>query len=413
MSITGPAAASAAASVGQRLVQSARRRTRPPSRASSSSRLAARPANVAEALVVADTEQLHDPGRDGVAARRHGDPPAVGAAVRARGARCTAARRRGAAAARRVSAYTDGSGPISWNIVSSRLMSTTWPRPLCRATIVANAAASPVASSVRAIGGSSGWPSGSPLIADSPDIASAIVANPGRSAYGPSWPKPDTRVTTRRGLRACSTSGPRPRRSSAPGPEVLDEHVGVVGEAQHQLEAGRVLEVDDDRALVAVGQLPPQPLAVALVAPRHVAQAVAAGALDLDHVGAEVGEVAGAVGPGDDRRQVERRGRSASGTASCCHETASMMMRLVGAGAELGGVAAVEGEQLVVRAELDDAPAVEHGDAVGVADRRQAVGDDERGAAEQGASRVPPGPGSRCRCRGGSSPRRGSSPPGP
>ena len=61
----------------------------------------------------------------------------------------------------------------------------TCPMPLCRATIVANAAARPVTSSVSAIGGSSGWPSGSPLIAANPDIASAIVANPGRSAYGP------------------------------------------------------------------------------------------------------------------------------------------------------------------------------------------------------------------------------------
>ena len=51
-----------------------------------------------------------------------------------------------------------------------------------------------------------------------------------------------------------------------PGPEVLDEHVGVVDEAQHEVAIGVVLEVGDDRALVAVGQLPPQPLAVALVA---------------------------------------------------------------------------------------------------------------------------------------------------
>ena len=53
------------------------------------------------------------------------------------------------------------------------------------------------------------------------------------------------------------------------------------------------------------------------------------------------------------------------------------------AGAQLGGVEAVAGDQLVVRADLGDAPAVEHGDAVGVADRRQAVGDDDRRAAQQ------------------------------
>ena len=52
--------------------------------------------------------------------------------------------------------------------------------------MVANAATKPVTSSVSAIGGSSGCPSGSPLIAAKPDIASAMVANPGRWAYGPS-----------------------------------------------------------------------------------------------------------------------------------------------------------------------------------------------------------------------------------
>ena len=51
----------------------------------------------------------------------------------------------------------------------------TCPTPECSATIVANAAARPVTSSVSAIGGSSGCPSGSPLSEARPDIASAIV----------------------------------------------------------------------------------------------------------------------------------------------------------------------------------------------------------------------------------------------
>ena len=106
-----------------------------------------------------------------------------------------------------------------WNIVSSRLASTTWPTPEWSATIVANAAASPVTSSVSAIGGGSGWPSGLPLSATRPDIASAIVANPARDAYGPSWPNPEIRVMTSFGLRARRTSGPSPSRSSVPGRE--------------------------------------------------------------------------------------------------------------------------------------------------------------------------------------------------
>ena len=49
---------------------------------------------------------------------------------------------------------------------------------------------------------------------------------------------------------------------------------------------------------------------------------------------------------------------------------------LVGHAVEVG-VAAAEGEQVVVLALLDDAAVLEHDDAVGVADGREAVGDDE------------------------------------
>src|SRR5215216_3195563 len=44
------------------------------------------------------------------------------------------------------------------------------------------------------------------------------------------------------------------------------------------------------------------------------------------------------------------------------------------------GVLAARGEQLLVRAALDDAPLVEDADEVRVADGRDAVRDDERGA---------------------------------
>ena len=52
--------------------------------------------------------------------------------------------------------------------------------------MVAKAAVIPVTSSVSAIAGNIGGPSGSPLTAASPAIDSAIDANPGRDAYGPS-----------------------------------------------------------------------------------------------------------------------------------------------------------------------------------------------------------------------------------
>ena len=46
----------------------------------------------------------------------------------------------------------------------------------------AKAPANAVTSSVSAIGGSSGPPSGSPLMAANPDMASAMVAKPARPA---------------------------------------------------------------------------------------------------------------------------------------------------------------------------------------------------------------------------------------
>ncbi|CAB4596445.1 unannotated protein [freshwater metagenome] len=51
--------------------------------------------------------------------------------------------------------------------------------------MVANAATSPVTSSVSAMGGNIGSPPGMPVIDARPDIASAMVAKPGRRAYGP------------------------------------------------------------------------------------------------------------------------------------------------------------------------------------------------------------------------------------
>ncbi len=182
---------------------------------------------------------------------------------------------------------------------------------------MANAAASPVTSSVRAIGGGSGGPSGAPFSAANPDIPSATVAKPGRFAYGPSWPKPVTRVITSRGLRSSNVRGREAEALERAGPEVLDEHVGVVDERQQHVAVGVVLEVEDDRALVAIDELPPQAFAVARVAPCQAAEGVAVGALDLDDVGAEVGEVASAVGTGEHGRQVEdaQRRRAAAGMA--------------------------------------------------------------------------------------------------
>ena len=187
-------------------------------------------------------------------------------------------------------------------------MSTTWPSPVRSrwrsATITVNAPASAVTSSVSAIGGSSGAPSGSPLIAANPLIASAIVAKPGRPAYGPSWPKPVTRRMTSPGFRSSSSTGSSPSRSSVPGRKFSIEHVGRVDQPAHRVEPGLGLEVQHRGPLAPAEQLPHEGLAVAGIDPAHAPGAVAGRALDLDHVGAEVGQIAGHSGPRQHGRHV-------------------------------------------------------------------------------------------------------------
>ena len=78
--------------------------------------------------------------------------------------------------------------------------------------------------------------------------------------------------------------------------EVLDQHVGARGELLHQALAFGGLEVELDRALAAVGAMEIGGAEVAAVGRRHERRAPAAGvvagalALDLDHVGAEIGQ---------------------------------------------------------------------------------------------------------------------------
>ena len=80
------------------------------------------------------------------------------------------------------------------------------------------------------------------------------------------------------------------------GPEVLDDHVGAGGELLEDLDAARVLEVERHRPLVAV-----QVLEVELVA-REVFLLLG---LDLDDVGAHLGELADAGGTGSRAGEVD------------------------------------------------------------------------------------------------------------
>ena len=97
--------------------------------------------------------------------------------------------------------------------------------------------------------------------------------------------------------------------------EVLDKDVGTRGEALQGLLAALALQIDGDRALVAVvveegGGQP----AGAVAAGAHVI--AAARDLDLDHVGALVGKDHGREGSGDHRGQVD----DANAVKGSCHD---------------------------------------------------------------------------------------------
>ena len=95
--------------------------------------------------------------------------------------------------------------------------------------------------------------------------------------------------------------GPEAHLLQRAGAKVLDEHVGRGDEPQQRILGGGVAQVEHERALVARVGLPVQ--REAGVAP--VAQRIARRRLDLDHVGAEVGELQRQHVAGDQARQIE------------------------------------------------------------------------------------------------------------
>ena len=95
---------------------------------------------------------------------------------------------------------------------------------------------------------------------------------------------------TRRGLRSRSVVAVEAPRGHQAGAEGLDQHVGALAERARELAVAVVREVERDRALVAVE---PEVVGRIVAVPRRAPGArvvAAAGALDLDHVGAEVAE---------------------------------------------------------------------------------------------------------------------------
>ncbi len=88
------------------------------------------------------------------------------------------------------------------------------------------------------------------------------------------------------------------------GAEILDQHVGLVEEPLEDGAVGLGLEVERDRLLAAVdrGEIGRFAVAEGTVFARVVALARR---LDLDHARAHLGHQHGAIGPGEDARQID------------------------------------------------------------------------------------------------------------
>ena len=91
------------------------------------------------------------------------------------------------------------------------------------------------------------------------------------------------------------------------GPEVLDHDVGLLEQLLEDLAVGVVLEVERDAFLAAIDRGEVGRLAVD-ERPIGAGVVAALGRLDLDHPRAHLGHQQGAVGAGEDARQVDDDG---------------------------------------------------------------------------------------------------------
>ena len=117
-----------------------------------------------------------------------------------------------------------------------------------------------------------------------------------------------------------------------PGREVFHDDVGLGGEGADALRAGGIGHVEDAGALVGVEvEKEAGALVVRLVAGEgtEAAEGVALGRLDLEHVGAVVGEQLGRVGTGDLTGEIED---ADSSERSCHGMPRAHDTRLAGAG---------------------------------------------------------------------------------
>ncbi len=127
-----------------------------------------------------------------------------------------------------------------------------------------------------------------------------------RARYGPVCPYPEIDPTIRRGLRARSTSQPKPSLSSTPGRKFSTT---ISARSTNARNAGTILcrlQIQRDRAFVPVPDH--ERRALAFHERRHAARIITGPRLlDLDHVGAVIGQHHGAIRSRQMRGQVQHQ----------------------------------------------------------------------------------------------------------
>ena len=193
-------------------------------------------------------------------------------------------------------------------IGSSSGRSITWPlppllRPRAAPPSPRRRRTGPATMSASASGGSTGGRSAKPFLEAKPDIASTSVPKPGRSRYGPSWPKPVMRTMTSAGLRACSTSGAEPHLLQRAGPEILDQHVAVRQQVEQHVAPG-LRRAGSAPGSSCCGHRPSSAGSWPLTRQARSGSPFSR-VLDLDHLGALIGQLQAHHVAGDQARQVD------------------------------------------------------------------------------------------------------------
>ena len=109
----------------------------------------------------------------------------------------------------------------------------------------------------------------------------------------------------RRGLRSRSSEAESPSRSAVPGRKFLDGDVGPFTKASHQVSTLGVLQVHRHAALTSVDAHEVRRLPTEEGRTKAAGVVAALWVLDLDHFGAEIGEVLGREGARQDPGHVD------------------------------------------------------------------------------------------------------------